>query len=168
MGVDNMADKKLILDTDNLDIESERFIEVPIKGPGEANRLVVLNGIALSGVIDNENTNADTLDSISTSPEHWTVLIHTKYRLTDADRWQNIVNGNTELLQATWVSLCGVAADEEGGAFESLGFIAALDSVSASINSTNRVRLLIRAGLQGDCTIMKIAYQVNFIIRKAL
>lgn len=158
-----MSDKKLVLDTDNLDIESERFIEVPIKGPGDANRLVVLNGIALSGTEDDTTT----LDSNAGVPQHWNVLIHTKYRLADADRWQNIVDRNADLLQATWVSLCAIKADEAGGT-ASWGFLLALDSVTASIDSTNRVRLQIRAGLQGDSTIMKIAYQVNFLIKKAL
>ena len=84
-----MSDGKLNLDTDTLDLESERFIEIPIKGPGDANRLVVLNGIAISGA---DGSGLDTPDQ---NPMHWDVLIQTKYRLAEADRWSGIVEGNT-------------------------------------------------------------------------
>ncbi len=151
-----MSDGKLNLDTDTDDILDERFIEVPITGPGEANRLVVLNGIALSG---KDGSGLDTPDQRS---QHWDVFIQTKYRLAEADRWLGIVEGNTELLHATWLSLCAITADEEGG------FTIGLETVTASINSTNRVRLHIYAGLQGDSTLLKISYQVNFLLKKSL
>ncbi len=44
----------------------------------------------------------------------------------------------------------------------------ALDAVTATINANRRVQLEICAGLQGDSTILRIAYQVNFLIKKAL
>ena len=149
----------LILDSDYRQIESERYIEVPIKGPGEANRLVILNGLAISGADDPTGFG---LDTATQNVFHRTVFINTKYRLADADRWQQIVNGNTDLLQASWLSLCAITADEEGG------FVVALDAVTATINANHRLQLEICAGLQGDSTILKVAYQVNFLIKKAL
>jgi hypothetical protein len=147
----------LILDGDYKQIGSERFIEVPLSGPGDANSLVMLNGIAFTGS-DDPGRGLDRIEGDS----HWAVFIDTKYRLADADPWPNIVNGSTTLLQATWVSLCAITADEEGG------FVTALESATADWNSNKRIKLEIHAAVQGDCTILKIAYQVNFLIRKTV
>jgi hypothetical protein len=118
----------------------------------------MLNGIAFSGSDDNGfGLNSDD------SKRSFDLFVNTKYRLADADQWLKIVDGNTDLIQTTWVSLCAITADEEGG------FAVALDSMTAGVNSNKRVQLEVNpAGLIGDATILKVAYQVNFLIKKAV
>jgi hypothetical protein len=151
-----MSDFKKELDTDTGDVESHRFLEIPISGPGSANRLVTITGIAIP--------DADISDGNKPANEliHGDIFIKTDYRLRDTDKWQGIVHRNTTLLAATYASLASITYDEEVD-----DFTAAVDSVDATVDTDGRIRVHMVVGLQGDTTIHRISYQTNILVQKA-
>jgi hypothetical protein len=148
------------LDTNTGGVESHHFCEVPVSGPGNVNRLVTITGVAISDV-DLEPPQTDPTD-ISTG----NIFIITDYQLKVQDKYKEIVNGNKELLAATYVALASIAADDRGHEIPDLTF--AVDSVSAIVNGANRIEIHIQAALQGDATLSRISYQTNILIQKAL
>jgi hypothetical protein len=154
-----------IVDTDTGSVESHRFLEIPISGPGAANRLVAITGVAIpeADESDGTGTNAQNEPLI-----HGDIFIKTDYRLKDTDRWQEIVNGNKALLAATYVSLASITYDDEEPAIDAVpAFTAAVDSVDTTVDSDNRIQVHLVVGLQGDTTIHRISYQVNILVQKA-
>lgn len=101
---------------------------------------------------------------------HGDVFITTDYRLENRDRWKEIVNENTSLLHATTVSLAAIASDDEESPGTPTGFVFALDQVETIVDSadSNRIQIHITGGLQGDSTLMRISYQTNILVQKAV
>lgn len=146
----DMSDFKQVLDTDLDEVWSHRFCEMPVLGPGLANRLVTITGIALSRV-----------DADQTDIAFGDIYIKTDYRIRDQDHYKGIVDGNTSLLAATYVSLTSIASDD------STEVTFAVNTVSTSVDTVGRIQLHIQAALQGDATLSSIAYQANILIQKA-
>ena len=141
---------KQILDTDTGDVHSHRFMEMPITGPGSANTLVCITGIAVSG--------KDFVDEVLVP---FDIYIATDYRLHDQDQFKNIVDGNTDLIAATYVALASVAADDD------TDVVYGVDQVETRIDSNRRVQIHVTASLLGDATFNELAYQANILVRKA-
>jgi hypothetical protein len=125
-------------------------VEIPIAGPGSANTLVCVSGIAVSGA-----------DSQSEFLVPFEIFIKTDYRLHDADEFKGIVNSNSELLAATYATLAGIAADD------STDVAYGVDSIETTIDANRRVQIHVVASLLGDATVNEVAYQANIIIKKA-
>jgi len=72
-----VSDFKKELDTDTGGVESHRFLESPISGPGSANRLITITGIAVP--------DADISDGRKPASElnYGDIFIKTDYRLKD-------------------------------------------------------------------------------------
>jgi hypothetical protein len=138
---------KISLDVDQCEVESHTFCEIPVSGPGLANRLVTITGIAVPA--------ADTTDDSAGGD----IYIKTDYIVNSPDQWLNIVDGNTSLLQATTATLASIAVDEGE-------FILAIDEIAAQRNTDGRIQINIRAGIQGDSTLHRISYQANILISK--
>ncbi len=148
-------------------VNSHHFCEIPVIGPGRANRLVMITGIAICGTKDIGGLDVDRDDIVSDD-----VFITTDYHLDKNDNWLGIVDGQDKaLLAATYVSLAAVAADDEDF-FPSTptGFLMALNSVETSVNEEDArsVQIHLTVGLQGDSTLAQIAYQANILIQKAV
>lgn len=141
------------LDTDTGDVISHRFMEIPITGPGSANRLVCITGIAVRAY--------DTGDNWETL-ELFDFYIKTDYRLHDQDQFTNIVDGNTELLSATYMAMANISADD------STDVVFGLDNVEAQIDTNRRVQIHVNGSILGDATYNEVTYHVNILIKKAL
>ena len=151
------------VDTDTGGVVSHRFLEIPISGPGTANRLVTITGVAVPDADEQDGT----LDP-SEPLIHGDIFIKTDYRLTDTDKWQGIVDGNTTLLAATYVSLASITYDdEEPSIVQNPTFTAAVDSVETIVDTDGRIQVHVVVGLQGDTTIHRISYQTNILVQKA-
>jgi hypothetical protein len=152
--VENIIDVtpfKMSLDVDQCEVESHRICEIPVSGPGLANRLVMITGIAVPAL--------DTGDSDTTF--RGDVYVKTDYIVNPPDQWLNIVDNNAALLQATSATLASIVNESEG---ESLF---AVDEVSTQRNTDGRIQVNLRVAMQGDVTLARIAYQANILIRKA-
>jgi|ERR1700730_7102393 len=147
-----MVNFKRVLDTDTGGVESHHFCEVPVSGPGTANRLVTITGVAISDVDTGDETDHDMSGDI---------FIKTDYRLKDQDKYKDIVNGNKTLLAATYVSLASIAADD------STDVTYAVNRVFTDVDSANRIQIHIQADLHGDVTLSRISYQTNILLQKA-
>jgi hypothetical protein len=154
------------------------WCEMPVSGPGTANTLVMITGIALSGAEDDD----DTLDVNNYDVFRGSVSIYTNYWLKPTDRWYQIApdpldpNGalNTRLLEATFVSLASITQDDAGDIPivedpAPTGFTFGLDSVSSVVDQDDngRIRIDLRVGLQGDATLLRISYQASILVQKA-
>ena len=60
------------------DVESARFLEIPIQGPRGADRLVIIDGIAVPDFDTDEDLGAGNTDTV-----HITFFIDTNYKLSD-------------------------------------------------------------------------------------
>lgn len=147
-------------------VESHRFLEIPVSGPGKANRLVTITGIAIPEADESDGTKDNKKPLV-----HGDIFIKTDYRLKDADRWQGIVDDNKDLLAATYVSLASITYDDEEDITNPLpasAFTAAVDSVDTTVDTDDgRIWVHVVVGLQGDTTIHRIAYQANILVQKA-
>lgn len=149
----------ITVDTDTGGVVSHRFLEIPISGPGKANRLVTITGVALPG--------ADDLGGNPSPLDHGDIYIKTDYRLNPGDQWKGIANGNQELLAATYVSLASITFDDEEPAIDfAPAFTAAVDSVDTSVDTDGRIQVHVVFGLQGDTTINRVSYQANILVQK--
>jgi len=159
-----MSDFTKVVDTDFGSVESHRFLEIPIFGPGKANRLVTITGVAIP--------EADEQDGVPANSEvepliHGDIFIKTDYRLKDSDNWEGIVHGNKALLAATYVSLASITYDDEEPFNPAPGFTAAIDSVETTVDTDGRILIHLVVGLQGDTTIHRVSYQANILLQKA-
>lgn len=146
----NVQNFQLVLDVDQCGAESHRFCEIPVSGPGKANRLAIITGIAVPAL--------DTSDpDVSYKGD---IYIKTDYIVNSPDRWLNIVNGNTSLLQATTATLANIFDESEGPS------LFAVDEVAAQRNTDGRIQINLRVAIQGDVTLSRIAYQANVLIFK--
>lgn len=150
-----MSDFKKELDTDTGGVESHRFLEIPISGPGSANRLITITGIAVP--------DADISDGRKPASElnYGDIFIKTDYRLKDTDKWLGIVDGNTTLQAATYASLASITFDDALDADT-----VAVDSVDTTVDTDGRIRVHVLVALQGDMTIHRISYHANILVQK--
>lgn len=137
-------------------VTEPRFVEVPIAGPGTANTLVVITGLANPGYAD---VDTDTL----TFGE---VTIKTQYLLGPGDTYLGIVDNNSQLLAASLVSLTHMAIDDDELSGPT-GFTVAVDTVDTSIGSDNRVWLKVGIALQGETDLLQFSYQASVVLQKA-
>ena len=160
-----MSDFEIVLDTDTGGVVSHRFLEIPISGPGKANRLVTITGIAIP--------NADYNSHLDEPVAHGDIFIHTDYQLKALDAVDGLVDGNRGLLAATYASLASisyVAEEGIGDPTSAPAFTAAVDSVAAGIDKDRRIVVHLVVGVQGKpsfTTIHRISYQANILIQKA-
>jgi hypothetical protein len=163
-----MSSFSIIVDALAGGLVSHRFLEIPVSGPGKANRLVTITGVAVP--------DADQLLGNPTGDSKYLIqgdiVIKTDYRLKDADKWEGILDGNQTLLAATYVSLASVTYDDEEDITNPLSapaFTAAVDSVDTTVDvdDGNRIQVHLVVGLQGDTTIHRISYQANILVQKA-
>ena len=142
---------KISLDVDQCEVESHRFCEVPVSGPGLVNRLVTITGIAVPAA------DTQTFDDTFRGD----IFVKTDFILNPPDQWLNIVDGNTDLLQVTYVALADINNEAEGN------FIFAVDETSTQRNVDGRIQVNIRAAVQGNVTLARVAYQANILFHKA-
>lgn len=149
-------------------VVSHRFLEIPISGPGTANRLVTITGVAVPDADQSDgNPTGDPKEPLI----HGDVYIITDYQLRDSDQWQKIFDENTTLLAATYVSLASITYDDEEDIANPLSapaFTAAIDSVDTTVYVDNRIQIHLVVGLQGDTTIHRVSYQANILLRRAV
>jgi hypothetical protein len=154
------------LRADDGDVNSHQFCEIPVAGPGRANRLVVITGLAICGTKDIGGLDVVQDDIVSAD-----VFITTDYHLDKRDNWLGIVDGqDMSLLAATYVSLACIASDNEDAPGTPDGCLMAINDVKTRINEEDARSVLIhlKVGLQGDSTLGQISYQANILIQKAL
>ena len=164
-----MSNFSIVVDALAGGVVSHRFLEIPISGPGKANRLVTITGVA---VPDADQSEGDPTGDPKEPLVHGDIVIKTDYRLGDADQWEGILDGNQTLLAATYVSLASITYDDEEDITNPLSapaFTAAVDSVDTTVdvNDGNRIQVHLVVGLQGDTTIHRISYQTNILLQKA-
>jgi hypothetical protein len=139
-------------------VESHRFLEIPISGPGTANTLVTITGVAIPAADEQSGTQDEKEPLI-----HGDIYITTDYRLKDSDKFLPPA--------ATYVSLASITYDDEEGTPLSIpapAFTAAIDSIDTTVNTDdNRIQVHLVVGIQGDTTINRISYQVNALLQKA-
>jgi hypothetical protein len=137
-------------------VESHRFLEIPISGPGSANTLVTITGVAIPNA-DIESSGADDLKNLI----HGDIFIKTDYQLKESDQF---------LQAATYASLASITFDDNEGdptnPFPAPAFTAAVDSIETTVFD-NRIQVHLVVGIQGDTTINRISYQANVLLKKA-
>ena len=147
-----MEDFIINLDTDINQVKSHHFLEIPVHGPGLVNYLVIITGIAISRL--------DMYD-FKEGTAFGSIYIKTDYRIKDQDTYKEIVNGNKNLIAATYVSLSSIAADDD------TEVIFAVNSVITEVIRDGTIQLHIQAAVLGDVTLNSISYQANILIHKA-
>ena len=145
-------------------VNSHHFCEIPVIGPGRANRLVMITGIAICGTKDTKGLDVNRDDIVSDE-----VFITTEYHLGKNDNWLGLVKGqDMTLLAATYASLAAIAADDDDAPGTPTGFLLALNDIKTRVNEEDArsVQIHLTVGLQGDSTLAQIAYQANILIEK--
>jgi len=137
-------------------VESHRFLEIPISGPGSANTLVTITGVAIPNA-DMESGTDDPAKLIQGD-----IFIKTDYQLKESDQF---------LQAATYASLASVTYDDgepgdPNNPVPAPAFTAAVDSIDTTVVD-NRVQVHLVVGIQGDTTIHRISYQANVLLKKA-
>ena len=152
--MNRMSDFKIVIDADIEGVESHRFLETPISGPGKANRLVTITGIAIPNA-----------DFFGQPLAHGDIFILTEYRIKDLGEFEGIVDGNKALLAATYASLASISYGGDSYADPPPSFTAAVDSVDTRV-ADGRIVVHLVVGLQGVTSIHRISYQANVLVRK--
>ncbi len=145
-------------------VNSHHFCEIPVTGPGRANRLVMITGIAICGTKDAKGLDVNRDDIVSDE-----VFITTEYHLGKNDNWLGLVKDqDMALLAATYASLAAIAADDDDAPGTPSGFLLALNDIKTRVNEEDArsVQIHLTVGLQGDSTLAQIAYQANILIEK--
>ena len=162
------------------------FVEIPARGPEKVNCLVIVSGVVFCNLdTDDEEFLIDAepgmgkVDWVShpqpeagdTRPYRGDLTIHTGYLLERTDQWRDIAQNNLPLLHTAFVTLAYInSEDEVGGAF-----IYAVDAAYAEIRpvpaadpsrSPNELVVMVRVGLSGDATLVKIFYQVHLLLQR--
>jgi hypothetical protein len=131
------------LDTDRCDVESHRFIEVPLRGPDPVTTLVIVSGIAVPKI--------DGPDAV---PEdvRFEASILTDYKL---DSQSQFVDGSAYV----WLSSI---SDDDFNHFTA----ASLDEVSVAATVDGRIQIRVLGSLRGDMAIERIGYQAFVLSSK--
>jgi hypothetical protein len=148
---------KISLDVDQCEVESHTFCEIPVSGPGLANTLVIITGIAVPAADTDIGTGNIEVDTTCRGD----IYVKTDYIVNPPDPWLNIVDGNQTLLHATYVTLASIVNESEGK------FLFAVDEVFTQRNTDGRIQVIMRTAIRGDATLARIAYQASILIRKA-
>lgn len=131
---------RILLAADLGDVGSVSHLEIPTQGPGEANLLVFINGITLSGQdVDSEN------------PDPLEMIIETDYKLRDNDVLIN---------SSAYACLASFGADDDRT------LEVALDDVAVIRRTSNVIALRVTGQLVGDTTLFRVAYQVNLLLSR--
>jgi hypothetical protein len=131
---------------DRGDVGSASYLEIPIAGPGEANTLVIVDGIAIPDLGTDENFNTENTTRLD-------FLIDTNYRLGDHDRLID---------QSAYVCLSSIDADD------STEFRLALDATDVVVRPTgNIVQLKVSGAFGGDTGLHRIGFQANLVVARA-
>ncbi len=141
-----MTGRPIGLSFDNGEVGSGRFLEIPIKGPGSANLLVMIDGLAISP-IDGTPFNAFSDDA--------EFHIATNYRLRDQD----------EMLDASaYACLAEVQADDEPDTGSN--FSLTISGTGVVVATTRVIQLQVSAQLAGDTALMRIGYRLNVVLHR--
>jgi hypothetical protein len=144
--VDGKASVELAADMG--DVVSARYLEIPIKGPGQANNLVVIDGIAVPDLDTNEKFGLEN----PVPPVRVNFFIDTNYKLGDDD---SLID------HSAYVCLSSINADD------STEFRLALDGTDVKVRTSKVVQLIAFGGVGGDTGLMRIGFQVNLLVRKS-
>jgi hypothetical protein len=126
-------------------VASAHHLEIPIVGPGRANLLVVVDGIAIPDVATDEfiGTEAST---------PFDYFIQTDYKLKDDDLL---------LDSSAYVTLSSIDADD------STNFLIAMDTTEVLVRTTRVIWLHVHGGFEGDTGLHRIGYQVNLVVSRS-
>jgi hypothetical protein len=147
---------QIFLDVDHCEVESHRFCEIPVSGPGRANLLVIITGIAVPFA------DAITPDNQGNPTYSGEIYVKTDYIVNPPDEWKNIVEDNKDLLQATYVTPVSILNEEEGE------FLFAVDEASTHRKSEGPIEIKITALLRGNVILARVAYQASILIHRPI
>jgi hypothetical protein len=134
---------------DRGDVGSASYLEIPLAGPGEANTLVIVNGIAIPDLATNENLGTE--DTIRLD-----FLIDTNYNLRDNDLLID---------HSAYVCLSSIETDDDEG--EGGEFRLALETADVLVRPTGKVVQLKASGAAGgDTGLHRIGFQLNLLVRR--
>jgi hypothetical protein len=174
-----MSDFDITVDTDY--IANWSAMEVPISGPGDANILLVLTGTAIFGLdVDDGSLATDIRPPLRIDlhpgagagddrPFHGQLLVRTGYLVVPPDRYLN-VGGDGTIQQTTHLTLARIEGDDSSGTTTAVD--AGDTYVDDRYGRTNPVAIgevvvRMQLGVQGDCTLDGVAYQVHLLLHKA-
>jgi hypothetical protein len=131
------------------DVASARYLEIPVSAPGEANTLVIVDGIAIPDLATDENLHTE--DTI-----HLDFLIDTNYKLGDNDLLID---------HSAYVCLSSIEADDDQG--DGGEFRLALETADVLVGKTSKiVQLKVSGAAGGDTGLHRIGFQLNLLVRR--
>jgi hypothetical protein len=139
-----MSSTSIEISADLNQVASAHHLEIPIIGPGRANLLVIVDGIAIPDVATDEY-----IGSEDSTPFDY--FIQTDYKLKDDD---------VIIDSSAYVTLSSIDADD------STNFLIALDVAEVLVKTTNVIWLHISGGFEGDTGLHRIGYQVNLVVSR--
>lgn len=125
-------------------VASARHLEIPIGGPGRANLLVVVDGVAVPDLATDEQLGTEDATAVE-------FFIDTDYKLRDDD---------VLLDSSAYVTLASIDADD------STAFRLALDATEVVVRTSKVVQLHVSGGVGGDTGLHRIGYQVNLVVMR--
>ena len=125
-------------------VASAHHLEIPIVGPGRANLLVVIDGIAIPDLATDEALGTEDTTKVD-------FLIDTDFKLRDDDK---LIDGSA------YVTLSSIDADD------STDFLLALDNTEVKVRISNVVQLKASGAVGGDTGLHRIGYQVNLLVMR--
>ena len=131
------------LAADDGEVDSARVLEIPINGPREANRLVIITGIAVPSL--------DTDDRLYTRETiHIEFRIETGYKIAEQD---SFLDGSA------YVCLSSIQRDGD------TEYRIAVEAAKVDLATSKVVRLIAFGAVGGDTALNKIGFQLNLLIR---
>ena len=91
-------------------VNSHHFCEIPVIGPGRANRLVMITGIAICGTKDTKGLDVNRDDIVSDE-----VFITTEYHLGKNDNWLGLVKDQDMFVASALLSCSAFSAADPTG-----------------------------------------------------
>jgi hypothetical protein len=161
-----MLELNLSTEGGKLEITRLRQIETPIQGPGQANTLLILTGIANLDASPQITGDLHLMHDEAGPVTEVMVNIITNYDLLEhSQTYLNIINGNTALLCATYVTLSYTDAEYEFALF--------VDSISTDINPDDhriQIHCLLRwneSAVNLGVDMIRVTYQTNALLHTA-
>jgi hypothetical protein len=174
-----MSDFDITVDTDY--IANWGAMELPISGPGDANVLLILTGTAFFGLdVDDDSLTTDVKPPLRIDlhpsggagddrPFRGQLLVRTGYLVVQPDRYLD-VGGDGLIQQTTHLTLAHIEGDDSSGTTTAVDAgDTYVDNRYARTNpsAVGEVVVRMQLGVQGDCTLDAVAYQVHLLLHKA-
>ena len=166
------------LDTDH--IGNASALEIPISGPAGANVMVILSGTAAFGLdVDDRGLVLDVQPPLyldlhpgdgagNDRAFRGQLLVRTGYLITAPDRYVDL-GGDGGLQQTTHLTLAHITGDDASGTTVAVdGGDTYVDDRYSGTNSKAVGEVVVRMdlGVQGDCTLNSVAYNVHLLLHK--